>query len=139
MKTYNFRTDPNYWDQKLANYLHDPPDKALRIPGHEERSIALLDILGNLPTPTKDSYQRADVIAAGMDRTQLPGYSQDIFKNGAIDFGSSPYLTHPTGEQSALQLGPWTATENDIAEVMRKIVEDDIDGCAGAQRPIGLF
>ncbi len=72
MSAWRFRLEAAYWDQKLSNYLHDPPDKALGIPGHEARSRRLAEVLGPLPAPDPATYQRADCIAAGMDRTQLP-------------------------------------------------------------------
>ena len=103
MKENRFRPDANYWDQKLSNYLHDPPDKAICVPGHEGRSQVLVEALGNLPAPYKQFYQRADQIAAGMDRVHLPGYSPEASKNGAIDFTESPVLTHPTGEDPGVE------------------------------------
>lgn len=103
MNTQLFRPDTDYWKYKLANYLHDPPDKALGIPGHEERSQELCDRL-DLPRPDKNEYQRADQIASGMDRTCLPGYSADQNQNGAVDFLKHPMLTHPTGANPALSL-----------------------------------
>lgn len=57
--TLTFGQNQDYWKNKLSNYLHDPPDKALAIPGHEERTKKLCDIL-DLPTPARDLYQRAD-------------------------------------------------------------------------------
>jgi CRISPR-associated protein Cmr2 len=126
-----FRADPDYWDQKLANYLHDPPDKALRIPGHEERSIKIADALGGLPSPSKDFYQPADQIAAGMDRALLPGYSKDESKNGAVDFLRYPCLTHPTGEEPPLHLKFDSMLEiGAVAAAMLSIIREDIDGYA---------
>ncbi|MDP3029320.1 MAG: type III-B CRISPR-associated protein Cas10/Cmr2 [Deltaproteobacteria bacterium] len=132
MNISRFRSEPDYWDQKLANYLHDPPDKALRIPGHEERSRELLEALGGLPSPDKNCYQRADQIAAGMDRTQLPGYSPDETKNGAVDFLRAPVLTHPVSRQDSiiLKLGQ-VPSADDISEDIRRIVLEDIDGHSG--------
>ncbi|MEI9480042.1 MAG: hypothetical protein WCO26_26190, partial [Deltaproteobacteria bacterium] len=105
MKTSSFRPDPDYWDHKLADYLHDPPDKALKITGHEERSKILLDAIGQLPSPGKEQYQRADWIASGMDRTCLPGYDKDESVSGAVNFLDYPILTHPTGSDRPLRLG----------------------------------
>jgi len=127
MNTKRFRADSNYWDQKLANYLHDPPDKALHIPGHEERSRVLLDALGNLPHPHKDFYQHADKIAAGMDRAQLPGHSHDKLENGSVNFSQRPLLTHPTGKNAAIRLDfPVTIHISEIAEKTIAIIHKDM-------------
>jgi len=104
MKRISFRADGDYWDRKLSHYIHDPPDKALKIMGHKERSKILADAMGQLPAPNPDDYNRADWIASGMDRTPLPGYHKNASLNGAIDFLSDPFLTHPTGVQDPLRI-----------------------------------
>ncbi|NLJ29280.1 MAG: type III-B CRISPR-associated protein Cas10/Cmr2 [Deltaproteobacteria bacterium] len=135
MKSNRFRLNADYWDQKLANYLHDPPDKALHIPGHEERSQVLLEALGDLPSPVKEFYSTADQIAAGMDRAQLAGYSENENKNGAIDFAKWPLLTHPTGKENPLQLdvqltGDRSGVASDIAHIIQTDLEDKNEGLA---------
>jgi CRISPR-associated protein Cmr2 len=104
MSNWHFRADADYWDLKLSTYLHDPPDKALSIPGHEARSRLLAEVLGPLPAPDSDMYRRADAIAAGMDRAQLPPHDADPRRSGSIDFLAEPKLTHPTGDSAALQV-----------------------------------
>lgn len=124
-----FLQDSAYWDEKLAAYLHDPPDKALRIPGHEERSRRLLDILGPLPQPDPGLIRMADQTAAGMDRTQLPGHSARADLNGSIDFLGRPLLTHPTAREAVLPL-QLDMTREDCASVARAIealIEADIE------------
>ncbi|MFH1117076.1 MAG: type III-B CRISPR-associated protein Cas10/Cmr2 [Pseudomonadota bacterium] len=134
MKTHDFRNDSDYWDHKLANYLHDPPDKSLRIPGHEERSRTLLQALGELPAPDKYEYQRADVIAAGMDRAHLPGYSADETRSGAVNFLKNPVLTHPTGDESPLfiQLDE-SVTAAETTQAMCDIVSRDLGRTADGE------
>ena len=57
------------WDSKLAGFLHDPPDKALRIAGHEERRDKfLLEPLGIKITPT---VKQADYISSAMQRINI--------------------------------------------------------------------
>ena len=127
--TNSFRPDADYWDRKLSCYLHDPPDKALHIPGHEERANALLAALGDLPSLDKSLYQRADMVASGMDRGQFPGYDKDPARNGAVDFLAEPRLTHPTGENKALVLD--LAGIADLAAIhqqMLAIFKADLDG-----------
>ncbi|MEW6750603.1 MAG: type III-B CRISPR-associated protein Cas10/Cmr2 [Candidatus Latescibacterota bacterium] len=130
-----FRNDPNYWDRKLAAFLHDPPDKALRIPGHEDRAAALLEAfgLGDISLD-KELYGRADAIASGMDRAQLPGFSRDADKNGAVNFSASPLLTHPTGAGHPLRLGlPMPAPDvGQTSQAMARIVRADSDRIANA-------
>jgi CRISPR-associated protein Cmr2 len=92
-----------YWEQKLAAFFHDPPDKALHIPGHVKRGAKLInafEIPFSLPDKIRKIYRRADAIASGMDRTQLPGF----YQNGAVHFRSNPLLTHPSGANTALGL-----------------------------------
>jgi len=124
MNTRIFREDPDYWDRKLANYLHDPPDKALRIPGHEARAQILRDLL-HVPSPDETRYRRADWIASGMDRTVLPGYDADESRSGAVDFLKSPVVTHPTGAEKPLAIelrddidlaGSFSLLQNTIAK-----------------------
>lgn len=126
MSTNGFRQDADYWNRKVAAYLHDPPDKALRVPGHEQRSSALLGILGDLGYPDKAEYQAADIIAAGMDRTVLPGYERDPSRDGSIDFHKNPCLTHPTGAAQPLWLDlPAGIRVGEVSDQIREILTDD--------------
>lgn len=126
----NFRNDANYWDRKLSCYLHDPPDKALHIPGHEDRSNMLLSALGDLPSLDENSYLRADRIASGMDRAQFPGFSKDQTRNGAVNFIKMPVLTHPTGcnQRLALELDVANLNMHHVTSQMIDIIHADLDG-----------
>ena len=129
----NIMRNADYWDQKLAAFLHDPPDKALYIPGHEERSAGLLDAFGlGDVSPDKGLYGRADVIASGMDRTQVPGYSRDDQnRNGAVTFTSDPCLTHPTGANAPFHLAlPETANVTETHRSMIAMIRQDMDALA---------
>ena len=84
----------DYWERKLVAYMHDPIDKVLRIQGHEGRAALLLEKYG-LDAPNNSFWKRADGIASGFERGQVPSYSQDENKNGAVDFLEEPILTHP--------------------------------------------
>ncbi|MEA3240156.1 MAG: hypothetical protein U9P37_01035, partial [Pseudomonadota bacterium] len=99
-----FAQDTSYWNNKVKNFLHDPPDKALQIPGHEKRSNLLFDALGISATLQAEDYRDEDRIAAGMDRVVLPGYSADAKKNGAVDFLENPVITHPLGDNEFLTI-----------------------------------
>jgi len=127
MSAWRFRLDGDYWDRKLSNYLHDPPDKALAIPGHEARSRLLTEVLGPLPSPDPEAYRRADAIAAGMDRSQLPPYHADPQQSGAVDFIHHPILTHPTGAQGHLRvILPSGIEAKTVNQVVVELVQEDL-------------
>jgi len=142
-----FAQDASYWNNKVKNFLHDPPDKALQIPGHERRSNLLLDALGISATLQAEDYRNEDRIAAGMDRVVLPGYSPEAKKNGAIDFLKNPVLTHPLGNNKALKIelpevlsGGGTSRKIEaIATAMQELLRNDLgvktDGCGLSEKP----
>jgi CRISPR-associated protein Cmr2 len=134
MSAWRFRLDGDYWDRKLSNYLHDPPDKALAIPGHEARSRLLTEVLGPLPSPDPEAYRRADAIAAGMDRSQLPPYHADPQQSGAVDFIHHPILTHPTGAQGHLRvILPSGIEAKTVNQAVVKLVQEDLAALTEAQ------
>ena len=92
-----------YWERKLIAYLHDPLDKILQIPGHESRSALFLEKYG-LQRPNEEFWKKADGMAAGFERGQVPSYSKDEKKNGAVDFLKNPVITHPTSEKAQLKI-----------------------------------
>lgn len=135
-----FSQDIDYWIHKTKAFLHDPPDKAIHIPGHEERANELLAAAGLVGSSlSKEEYQQADIIASGMDRATLPGYfAGDETKNGAIDFCTSPQITHPTGNNGGLHLVLPTDLTNgkqavaEIAAEMRALLQEDLGTKAGS-------
>ncbi|MEZ0329694.1 MAG: type III-B CRISPR-associated protein Cas10/Cmr2 [Dissulfuribacterales bacterium] len=135
-----FLQDTDYWIHKTKAFLHDPPDKAIHIPGHEERSNAILAALGmEGSTLHNDEYKQADIIASGMDRACLPGYvAGDENKNGAVDFLKSPQITHPTGSDGALCIDLPQSFENGneavklVNEAIQAILKDDLGCKAGS-------
>jgi len=82
-----------FWQNKIKAFLHDPPDKALRIANHEDRRDKLLQTL-NLKFDISPEFDR---IASSMERV-VP--KTDVL----IDFSRTdktlhPILRHPiTGE-----------------------------------------
>lgn len=135
-----FSQNLEYWVHKTKAFLHDPPDKAIRIPGHEERSNDLLAAAGLVGSSlSKDEYQQADNIASGMDRACLPGYvAGDETRNGAVDFFKFPQITHPTGSNGFLNLklpeifahGEQAVSE--IATEMHALLKEDLGDTAGS-------
>ena len=109
--------DRNYWDNKFAAYMHDPIDKIFQIPGHEERAAELLEIFG-LQKPNEKFWEKADGIASGFERGQVPSYSNDSNKNGAVNFLDTPIITHPTSKSASLKI---EFTEGDSEERAKKI------------------
>jgi len=97
------KPDSGYWERKFIAYMHDPLDKILQIPGHEERSALILEKYG-LQKPNEKFWKKADAIAAGFERGQVPSYSTDPNKNGAVDFLKNPVITHPTSEKAQVKI-----------------------------------
>lgn len=97
------KPDKEYWNRKLAAYMHDPLDRVLTMQGHEERVAVFLEKYG-LTAPNEAFWKKADLIAAGFERGPLPSYSTDAKKNGAVDFIRRPIITHPTSEESKLDI-----------------------------------
>ncbi|HRU77790.1 MAG TPA: type III-B CRISPR-associated protein Cas10/Cmr2 [Rectinema sp.] len=99
--------DVEYWQNKILFFLHDPPDKALSIQGHEDRAKRISELLVPSKSLTKEEYSAADRIAASLARAALPGYSKDPNKNGAVDLQKdSLILTHPLVKAQSLVLEP---------------------------------
>jgi len=97
------KPDTGYWDDKFAAYMHDPIDKVFQIRGHEERGAKHLEVFG-LQKPNDEFWKKADSIAAGFERGQVPTYSSNPNLNGAVDFLKNPVITHPTSNKSHLNI-----------------------------------
>ncbi len=129
----SFTTGPDYWDRKFTAYMHDPFDKVFHIPGHEERAKKIFEIYG-FDHPNQKFWKRADAIASGFERGQVPSYNSDERKNGAINFLDNPILTHPiTGEvglkidlQIALKGGNHKETAEKINSQVIKYLKEKI-------------
>ncbi len=128
-----FNRDIDYWNHKVKAFLHDPPDKAIHIPGHEARANRLLDALGIQASLDPAEYKAADIIASGMDRAVLPGYSPDAQKNGAIDFCRHPAVTHPTGADGQLSL---SLPISNRKELLHQV---ETEMCALLKKDVGQF
>lgn len=116
------RREDNYWEQKIRIFLHDPMDKALRIQGHEDRATDIADALG-VSTPSKSEVGLFDIIAAGLDRANLPKYSPNPSRNGAVDFAQLPWITHPIAGGGLKFTGQYDSaqqTTQQIVELLRR-------------------
>lgn len=118
------KRNDSYWEQKLRFFLHDPIDKVLKIPGHEGRAEDIADAFGT-STPDKAEVGLFDIIASGLDRASLPGYSSDKSKNGAIDFSDSPQITHPVSGGAPLKfVGTFESANNTTRQIVDLIKND---------------
>ncbi|MFH1491561.1 MAG: type III-B CRISPR-associated protein Cas10/Cmr2, partial [Pseudomonadota bacterium] len=127
------KPDTGYWERKFIAYMHDPLDKIFQIQGHGERAAQFLDKYG-LQKPNDEFWKKADVIAAGFERGQLPSYSADPNKNGAVDFVKNPVITHPTSKKDQLRISmPDTngETAKQINEKLLQFIEKEIGMKAG--------
>lgn len=116
------KPDAAYWDRKIIAYMHDPLDKILQIQGHEERSALILDKYG-LQKPNEEFWKKADGIAAGFERGQIPSYNPDPNKNGAVDFLKNPVITHPTSEKAQLKISMPAADGESVKHINEKLLE----------------
>lgn len=129
------KLDTSYWDNKFAAYMHDPIDKVFQIQGHEERGAKQLEAFG-LQKPNDEFWKKADSIAAGFERGQVPTYSKNPNLNGAVDFLKKPIITHPTSNKYQLNINfaeDFSAKDaKDISAELLKFLQEDIGTQAGA-------
>ena len=111
------KPDSGYWERKLIAYMHDPLDKILQIKGHGERAALFLEKYG-LQKPNEEFWKKADSIASGFERGQVPSYNADKYKNGAVAFLENPIITHPISEKAHLKI---SLSGININETARKI------------------
>ena len=116
------KPDSAYWERKFIAYMHDPLDKVLRIQGHGERAAQFIERYG-LQKPNEDFWKKADGIAAGFERGQVPSYSDDPDKNGAVDFLKNPVITHPTSKKAHIRISMPAGESKTIEHVSEKLLE----------------
>ena len=86
--------ETSYWQRKLAAFLHDPPEKAFDIAGHETRAAVYKTSVGHLPDDeTRDAVENAvkpcDVFDAAVERFGLPP------RICSHSFSDDPRFVHP--------------------------------------------
>ena len=64
--------NPDFWKRKLAALLHDPPSKALDIPGHREHAAQLYRNVGFSEDEIELFTKEADWTASSADRFPFP-------------------------------------------------------------------
>ncbi len=108
------KPDTSYWNNKFAAWWHDPIDKVFGIQKHEEWAAEYLQVFG-IDRPNDEFWKMADAMAAGFERGQVPTYSPDANKNGSVDFGKIPIITHPTsGDKGSLKIVGMSISPDDI-------------------------
>ncbi|MCE5210292.1 MAG: type III-B CRISPR-associated protein Cas10/Cmr2 [Deltaproteobacteria bacterium] len=125
------KPETSYWNNKFAAWWHDPIDKVFGIQMHEERAAEYLQVFG-IDRPNDEFWKMADAIAAGFERGQVPSYSADDNKNGAVDFDKNPMITHPTsGDKSSLIIIGIDASPDDIHAAVMEFLKNNIGTEAG--------
>lgn len=105
----------NHWLDCIRAFLHDPPDKALDIRGHEQRTCESLAAALNIPEAEARAqvHKQADWLAAACERLPLPKgtlwLNNQPMPDGEQRFNRIPpeelRRTHPTsGESLSLHL-----------------------------------
>jgi CRISPR-associated protein Cmr2 len=114
-----------YWQHKLSLWLHDPVHKVFDIRRHESLAAEIADLL-HVSVPAKTDYQYADMLASGMTRAALPGYSGGSSRSGAIDFAKSPTITHPLVKDCHHDLATGEVHVNRLHRELKSLLTEDI-------------
>jgi CRISPR-associated protein Cmr2 len=131
------KPDTSYWNNKFAAWWHDPIDKVFNIQKHEAWAANYLQIFG-LDRPNDEFWKMADAIAAGFERGQVPSYSADENKNGAVDFARMPVITHPTSGKGHLKIildgKKADSIHSETTEYLKKLIGMEVDSSDYAYR-----
>lgn len=112
------------WKRKLHAFLHDPPDKAMEIHGHQERAASLMSQAGIRDADIDD--READRAAASADRIPFPkGRISCDFKGGR----NGNKFHHPLNGASRLGVEGGQTALHEAQQVAQPILEgcDDRD------------
>jgi len=130
--------DETYWNAKFEAYVHDPFDKVFWIPGHEERAEKIRAAFGLHGQIVSEYWKKADGMAAGLQRGQVPSHDSDKTKDGSVDYVNKPVLTHCLADMTGLDIGlsshgtdttAYAAQVNqNLVEYLKKRIGDDASG-----------
>ncbi|WP_456321294.1 type III-B CRISPR-associated protein Cas10/Cmr2 [Palaeococcus sp. (in: euryarchaeotes)] len=82
----------DFWKNKLIAYFHDPPDKAIKIMGHEDRAKKILQIRGDFPPLIRE----ADRMASSAQRfTFKPEGREPVIDFYGRSSGKYYHMGHP--------------------------------------------
>ena len=93
------------WRDILVAYLHDPPDKALQIPGHEARARSYLQFVLGDNVSEAELKDRSDPLAAVAERLPAPywKFCRVSSEDDALE------IRHPlSGARQTLELRSWS-------------------------------
>lgn len=109
----------DYWRRKIIAYLHDPPDKALCIVGHERRAADyILILLGESISREgiKHEASTADAVSASAERLPFPTHHEL-----KVDF-----LGEPVGPRTVVH--PLSGESRQLAALGREEAREAIEG-----------
>jgi hypothetical protein len=105
------------WTDLVLAYLHDPPDKALAISGHEVRACRYASLATGREVRREDLHGTEDQLASGIERLPMP--SSEKLRVGPEDGRLT--IVHPlSGQHYQLEVGP--VDEDEVAGVIEDIV-----------------
>lgn len=119
----------NIWNLKIGSFLHDPPDKALRIRGHVERSTWLKERLDiTIGASEESTIAKADHIASAMQRINIP----DELTGMVVEFltgkqGMQPEAMHTLSavKKNKLALAEYIASSPGTLYTVDKLIPDE--------------
>ncbi len=85
----NEKGNPEFWEKVILNFMHDPPDKAAKIPDHEDRAAQYLaEIFSDMVTRgyLHDSSRIGDIHSASAERLPIPTGIKIEPVNGKLPF-----------------------------------------------------
>lgn len=127
----------DYWKQKISAFLHDSPDKALGILGHENRAESLANVFGF--EKNEEFRKDADFAASAADRLPWPSYKTTKCKSD-YDTQGNPFRHPLSGKKIRLDTHR-DDVERTQHETMPLLHQDDFGGdhyCRTALRELGL-
>jgi CRISPR-associated protein Cmr2 len=94
-----------FWEEQLLAYMHDPPDKALAIPGHGARARRYASVMLGRPVRLEDWEKHADHVAAAVERLPMPKAGSEAERAvGPLDHRLT--VVHPlSGESHTIVVG----------------------------------
>lgn len=115
--------DSAYWSECIRAFLHDPPDKALDIKGHEERAVRYQAAALNIPTDEARAraQKEGDWLASALERLPLPKGSLEVDCNRLPRHQLR--RTHPVSGADITNLTSGLSTAQDVtgATVDRRV------------------
>jgi len=107
------------WTDLILAYLHDPPDKALAISGHEARACRYASLATGQEVQREQLHGTEDQLASSIERLPMPSGKEEGLRVGPEDGRLT--IVHPLdGQHYQLEVGP--VDEDEVAGVIEDIV-----------------